>query len=281
MTSVSGPAVAAAAMTAALTLLLVQSSGGRLRRLHAGHRHRKAPAAKRLPAALGVLRTRPWLAVCMAALAAAALAGPIAAALAAVATTLLARTLAASRSARAKADAQSAASRSIAGLAAELRAGRSPTEALEAVAGTAAESVAGPLRSAARASRLGADPAAALGEQAGEVPAMGQLAACWHVASRTGAGLADVADALAADLRAAQHRRGELAVEVASARASARLLACLPLVGLALGASLGARPLHFLLHTRLGAGVLAVGLLFEVAGLVWTDRLVRQVGQTA
>lgn len=275
------PALAAAMVVAAGTALLLPDSGGRLRRVLPA----PAPgsAASLRPEALwqAVLSMgrRPRLAAPLAAVLAAALAGPMAAGVAAVAAVLLARALSASRETKAKIAARAAAGRSIAGLAAELRAGRSPTEALDAVAAAAPQEVAGPLLAAARAAQLGADPAAALAEHAGQVPAMEELAACWRVANHTGAGLAEVADALAADLRLAQRRQGELAVEVAASRASAKLLAGLPLVGVALGASLGAKPVHFLLHTPIGAAVLAAGLAFEIAGLLWTDRLIRGVEQ--
>jgi tight adherence protein B len=269
--------IVTAAVAAGCIALLLPDSGGRLRRILPGGDREPAPVSQALLGVLLSVGFRPRLAALMIAVPTAVLAGPIAAAVAAVAAGLLARALARSRASKAEVDALAAAGRSIAGLAAELRAGRSPTEALDAVAGSAPESVAAPLLAAARAARLGADPAAALAEHAGGVPAMERLAACWRVARRTGAGLADVADALAADLRAAHRRRGQMAVEVAAARASAKLLAGLPLVGIALGASLGARPLHFLLHTPLGAAVLGVGLLFESAGLLWTDRLIRGV----
>lgn len=268
-------AVAAAVCTA----LLVPNSSRRLHRVVAGGDGR--PAVLRPAMLTGVLAAgiRPRPAAGLAAVATLVLAGPIAATVAALVVGVLARSYARGAAAKAQAQVWAAASRSISGLAAELRAGRSPTEALEAVAGSAPAPVATPLLAAARAARLGADPAAALADHAARVPAMEQLAACWRVATRTGAGLAEVADALAADLQATQRRRGDLAVEVSASRASAKLLACLPLVGLALGASLGARPLDFLLHTPLGVAVLAVGLAFEVAGLLWTDRLIRNVEQ--
>ena len=44
-----------------------------------------------------------------------------------------------------------------------------------------------------------------------------------------------------------------MAASLAPARATAKLLACLPVFGLALGMSMGARPLDFLLGSGLGA----------------------------
>lgn len=273
-------ALAVAASAGICVGLLVPDSGPRLRRVLPGGRQSPTPAPAALFRAVLSVSYRPRFAALLAAAVATALAGPVAGVAAAVAAAMLARSLATSRKGAEAARTWAAASRSIAGLAGELRAGRSPTEALQAVAASAPTSVSGPLLAAAGAARLGADPAAALVQHAGHVPAMEQLAACWRVAARTGAGLAEVADALAEDLRVTQRRRGDLAVEVSASRASAKLLAGLPLVGIALGASLGARPLHFLLHTSLGAAVLAVGLVFEVVGLLWTDRLIRSVERT-
>lgn len=270
---------AAALAAAACVAVLVVDSGRRLRVLFPGLPGRLLRGQPVSASDLLGLARRPLLAAPTVGFLGGVLAGPVAAGVAAIAAALAARSLARSRDARKAAAMVEAAGRSIAGLAAELRAGRSPIEALDAVAGAAPPTVASPLLAAARAARLGADPAAALAEHAGGVPAMAQLAACWRVASTTGAGLAEVADALAGDLRGGQRRRAELAVEVAASRASAKLLAGLPLVGIALGASLGAQPLHFLLETPVGAGVLVLGLLFEVAGLLWTDRLIGGVTQ--
>lgn len=273
----SAPAVLAAAACAAL---LVTSSGGRLQRVLPRPARGRGLDRTAAVDALVTLSHRPLRAAGLAAILAAALAGPVAGLVAAVVAGLLARALARRRGAKLQAETTAAAGRSIAGLAAELRAGRTPIEALDVVARTAPSSVAKPLVAAAQAAKLGADPALALARYAVDVPAMDRLAGCWRIAARTGAGLAEVADALAGDLRAAERQRGALAAETAGSRASALLLAGLPLVGIALGASLGARPLHFLFHTAPGAAVLVAGLLFEAAGLWWTDRLLRGVEQS-
>ena len=274
MTAVALVATAAGFGAAAL---LLDDGRDRLRRVLSS---REGPAAPRGAVALQVARTvttRPPLAALIAAAGGMALAGPVAGALAAVVAALVARALAQRQTARATSAAVSSAARAVSGFAAELRAGRNPIQALGAIAATAPPGIAGPLGAAAGAVRLGADPSTALRQHATEVPAMERLAACWRVSARTGAGLAEVADALAVDLHSAQRRHGEMAVEVAASRATATLLAALPAVGIALGSSLGAHPLHFLLHTAVGAGVLCVGMLFEVTGLLWTDRMIRGV----
>lgn len=164
-------------------------------------------------------------------------------------------------------------------LAAELRAGRSAAPALEAAAAVACGPAASALRSAASAASLGGDVPAALagpagGPEASAVPELLRgLGACWTVCSTTGSGLAAAVDRLAEAQRAAAAQRRAVAVELAGPRATARLLALLPVVGLLMAAGLGAAPLQFLLWTPAGRLCLVLGLLLEVAGLRWTARL--------
>jgi tight adherence protein B len=170
-------------------------------------------------------------------------------------------------------------------LAAELRAGRSPAEALAA----AAEVATGPSRSAlvhaAGAAGLGSDPAAALrgeGSAGTAVPdVLRALAACWTVCAGSGGGLAAAAERLEQGLRADQAQRRAVAAELAGPRATAGLLAVLPVAGLLLAAGLGADPLHVLLHTPIGLVCLTAGLLLDGLGLWWTGRLVARAGGTS
>lgn len=99
------------------------------------------------------------------------------------------------------------------------------------------------------------------------------LAACWTVCARSGAGLAAAVDRLEEGLRAEQAQRRALDAELAGPRATAALLAVLPLVGLLLAAALGADPLRVLLHTPLGLLCLVTGLALDAAGVLWTRRL--------
>jgi tight adherence protein B len=69
------------------------------------------------------------------------------------------------------------------------------------------------------------------------------------------------------------------AAHAAGTRATAGLLAVLPVAGIGVGYGMGADPLAVLLGTPLGAGCALAALLFQVAGLVWTDRLSRLGGE--
>ncbi|MFF3938284.1 type II secretion system F family protein [Streptomyces phaeofaciens] len=164
-----------------------------------------------------------------------------------------------------------------AALAGEVRAGRQPGEALQRAArdtgglGAAQAAV-------LAAARFGEDVPTALAAAARQPGADGLLglAACWRVAVDQGAGLAAGLDRLEGALRAERDQRADLRAQLAGPRATAAMLAGLPVLGLLLGAALGADPLHVLLHTGAGLGCLLVGGLLEGAGVWWVLRIVRK-----
>ncbi|MEV7787997.1 type II secretion system F family protein [Streptomyces sp. NPDC088106] len=161
-------------------------------------------------------------------------------------------------------------------LAGEVRAGRQPGEALLSAArdsGGFGDTQAAVLAAA----RFGGDVPDALATASRQPGAEGLrgLAACWRVAVDQGAGLAAGLDRLEAALRAERDQRADLRAQLAGARATAVMLAGLPAVGLALGAALGADPLHILLHTPAGLACLAAGGVLEGLGLWWVLRIMR------
>jgi tight adherence protein B len=110
-----------------------------------------------------------------------------------------------------------------------------------------------------------------------ESAALQRLAAAVRLSTRTGASLADVVTALEDDLRARERHAMELRSAVAGPRASALLLAGLPVLGLAMGSGVGADPWHVLTRTGTGQVLLVAGVALEVAGVVWSHRLVARV----
>jgi tight adherence protein B len=54
------------------------------------------------------------------------------------------------------------------------------------------------------------------------------------------------------------------------------LLAGLPLLGIVLGQSLGAQPLHLLLRRPIGWALLATGITLDLVGVAWTRLLVNR-----
>ncbi len=158
----------------------------------------------------------------------------------------------------------------------ELRAGREPGQALlVAVRGTGVmgEAEAG----VSAAAQFGGDVPGALGQAACEpgLDGLAGVAACWRVAVDGGAGLAAGLDRLEGSLRVERHRREELRAQLAGAWSTVAVLAVLPLLGMGLGAALGADPLKVLLHSTAGLVCLVLGGLFEAAGLLWSSRIVR------
>ena len=161
-------------------------------------------------------------------------------------------------------------------LAAELGSGR-PTEAALDEAAEAWAAV----RPVAEVCRLGGDVPAALRDVSATSGADGfrLLAAAWAVSLRTGGGLGSATRRVAEAVRRDQATRRVVAGELASARATARLVACLPVVALVMGSGAGADPWSFLLRTPFGLCCLAGGLSIGFVGLWWIELIARDVGR--
>lgn len=136
---------------------------------------------------------------------------------------------------------------SVGALAADLRAGQHPEAALAA---------------------------AAAGPAAGHRLRSPAVAAVWMVSERSGAPAAAVLDRVEQDLRARERQRREVAAQLAGARSTAALLAVLPVLGISLGAAMGARPLDVLFGTAAGQAALVLGAGLDAAGVLWTARIV-------
>ncbi|CAL9539619.1 type II secretion system F family protein [Streptomyces sp. enrichment culture] len=189
---------------------------------------------------------------------------------------VLRRTRLAARERRAREHRQDAVIALCGALAGEVRAGRQPGEALLCAArdsGGLGDAQAAVLAAA----RFGGDVPGALAAAARQPGAegLGGLGACWRVAVDQGAGLAAGLDRLEAALRAERDQRSDLRAQLSGARATALMLACLPVLGLLLGVALGSDPLHVLLHTGAGLGCLLVGGALEGLGVWWVTRIVR------
>jgi tight adherence protein B len=151
----------------------------------------------------------------------------------------------------------------------EVRAGSDPSAALLA----SSRSVPGVVPRAVAAAQGAGDVAEALRADGSRDPLVRAVAACWDVASGTGAGLAASLATLADAGRENERLHRELRAGLAEPRATAVVLAGLPLVGLALGSLLGSDPLSWLLGSAPGLAVLVAGLALEALGAWWSWRI--------
>lgn len=128
---------------------------------------------------------------------------------------------------------------------------------------------------AVAAGRLGADVPASMRELAALPGAagLGEVAAAWQISEGSGAGLSFALGQVAASAREAQATRALVSSELASAQATARLVALLPVAALMMSAGLGGDPWQFLLGTPVGLACLGTGLASAYVGLVWIDHI--------
>ena len=152
-----------------------------------------------------------------------------------------------------------------------LAAGLDPLAALRALADTG-----GPLADAAAcASPL--EVPEALCASAGAASEQGgwrYLAACWAVATESGAPLAATIERSAETLRALADADRQVELALAGPVSTARIVALLPVAGIGMALLIGADPLGVILGTVPGALAAVVGVVALVAGVRWNRRLV-------
>lgn len=155
-------------------------------------------------------------------------------------------------------------------LASLLRVGQLPTEALRL-----ASTDHPVLRPAAATADLGGDVCAALRASATKPGYEGirVIAGGWSLSEQTGAPVAGLMQAVAAQLQSQERLRAEVVTEVAGARATGRLLAVLPVLGVALGYLGGGDPIDVLFGSRLGLLLCLIGVVLSVIGVFWMERL--------
>jgi tight adherence protein B len=102
-----------------------------------------------------------------------------------------------------------------------------------------------------------------------------------RLADRTGAPLAELLERVEADARTADRGVAAAAAQAAGARATAWLLAALPLGGIGLGYAIGVDPVAVLLHTPVGGGCALAAVALQIGGLLWAERLGAAPGRAA
>lgn len=160
----------------------------------------------------------------------------------------------------------------ISALAADLRAGSTPAVA---IANSGGEPCVWPHVKAAAQHHV--DITDAIEQDAKGNPDLRYLAVCWRVGMNSGSGLAASVTRLAQSMREAQEVRNQLQAELAAPRATARMLAFLPAIGVGLGYLLGAEPLTWLISEPIGWLMLIIGVGLTGAGVWWTSAIATRV----
>jgi len=158
----------------------------------------------------------------------------------------------------------------------ELRVGAHPVAAFEVAAREVDGPVAESLRSVAARARLGADVAAGLRSFAASSRLSAhweRLALFWGLAQAHGLAIATLMRAAHRDIVERERFSARVDAGMAGARATAAVLAGLPVLGIGLGQLIGADPLRFLLSGGAGGWLLAAGVTLACCGLLWSDRI--------
>ncbi|KUI33115.1 hypothetical protein AU196_12505 [Mycobacterium sp. IS-1742] len=158
----------------------------------------------------------------------------------------------------------------------ELRVGAHPVAAFEAAARETDGPVADSLRAVAARARLGADVAAGLRDTAGKsalASHWGRIAVCWELAQSHGLSIVALMQTAQRDIAERQRFSSRVNAGMAGARATAAVLAGLPLLGIGLGQLIGAEPVAFLLTSGAGGWLLLAGVTLSCVGLLWSDRI--------
>lgn len=159
----------------------------------------------------------------------------------------------------------------------ELRVGAHPSAAAESAAGESRGEAARVLAISAGRSRLGGSGADGwLQPDSIVAEELSRVAAAWRVAEEHGLALAELLAAARSDLLGRIRFRDRTEAALAGARASATVLAGLPLVGIGLGQLMGASPLAILFTKPAGELLLPLGAALACCGLLWTDVITRK-----
>ena len=158
----------------------------------------------------------------------------------------------------------------------ELRVGAHPAQAFAVAADETAGPVADSCRAVAARARLGADVTAGLRgvAETSALPAQwARLAVCWQLAAEHGLAMSTLMRAAQRDIIERQRFSGQVSSAMAGARATAAILAGLPVLSVVLGQLIGADPAAFLLAGHVGGWLLVVGVTLVCGGLLWSDRI--------
>ncbi|MEE3851559.1 type II secretion system protein F [Gordonia sp. LSe1-13] len=160
---------------------------------------------------------------------------------------------------------------------AELSVGATPPRACASAAAELrstdghSDAVAEGLAAMASRAELGGD--VVVDARSGHDLAWRRIAVSWQMADRHGLPMIDLLESARSDLLARQQFAARTRAGLAGPRATATVLAGLPVVGVILGQMMGADPLTVLLGGGLGGILLVVGTVLSIAGWAWSQRI--------
>lgn len=103
--------------------------------------------------------------------------------------------------------------------------------------------------------------------------ALTDLSLTLQVSDKSGAPISSALSRLIHNLVATRTSKQLIAAELASTKATILVLAALPAIGFLLASVLGAEPMGWLLHTTVGRTFLILGIVLELLGLAWVNRI--------
>ncbi len=175
-------------------------------------------------------------------------------------------------------------SRALAGalqvLVGELRSGAHPVHAFEAAADEASGVVRTAFSGVAARARLGGEVVTGLRAVASR-SAVGaewdRLAVCWQIATDHGLPISALVRTAHNDIVERQRFSERVESNMAGARATAAILAALPVLGVVLGELIGAAPVAFLFGEGVGGGLLVAGTVLLCCGVGWAGHITDRV----
>ncbi len=105
-----------------------------------------------------------------------------------------------------------------------------------------------------------------------------QLAMAWEMCAQSGAPISRVVDRIAESLRGEELCQKAILTELAAAKATSKLMAVLPVLGVILGFAAGGNPVTFLTQTLIGQICLILAISLSMSGLLWGARLANPKG---
>ncbi len=162
----------------------------------------------------------------------------------------------------------------------ELRIGAHPVQAFEIAARESGGAVGRALHAVASRARLGADVTKGLRGLAdgSAVPVYWErIAVCWQLAADHGLAMSVLMRAAHRDIVDRQRFAARVEAGSAGARATAVILAGLPVLGVLLGQLIGAHPFRFLFGS--GGWALASGVILIALGVAWADGIIARAAR--